>query len=204
MGGIGSGSWYRWSKKSTTGNYHQLRMSRLVKLGVIKPNIMQSGGWQWTEDGKEVASIGYSVNTVDMSCPYIQLIYTSNKTENIDYRVYLKTTRPHYGGVRWWFGCQGKECGRCVAVLYGGKYFVCRHCYRLAYQTQNQAAFDRMCDRAFSIARQLGHDGNVIDGFYGKKPKGMHQKTYNRKKEEMERLATQGMAGATARFGKMF
>ena len=71
----------------------------------------------------------------------------------------------------------------------------------VVYTTQNQAGYDRLCDSAFKLASKLGHEGNVFDGFYGKKPKGMHWKTYARKVEEIENLKRRGMAGATARFG---
>lgn len=204
MGGRGSGSWYRWDKKATTNDYRQLRISRLVEEEVIKAGVHHSGVWQWMRDGERTAWINYRVNTLDLPRPYMQLTYTVDQTERVDYPVYLKTTRPHYGGMRWWFECPGQGCSRRVAVLYGGKYFVCRHCRQLAYHSQNQPAYDRLCDKAWKIAEQLGHEGNVIDGFYGKKPKGMHWKTYHRKVDEMEDAAHTGLMGAVARFGQIF
>jgi len=45
------------------------------------------------------------------------------------------TTRPHLGGVRFWFRC---VCGRRVGKFYlppAGHFFRCRHCYNLTYQS---------------------------------------------------------------------
>lgn len=201
MGGRGSGNWYRWSKKSTTGDLLKLNISRLVKDGVISPDQWCSGSWQWTRGGEQVGSIGYEVDT--RGAPWMRLHYTHAKTESMDYRVQLTTTRPHYGGVRWWFICPVVRCGRRVGALYGGKVFACRHCHQLAYPSQNKAAFDRHCDKAFELADKMDHIGNVFDGFYGKKPKGMHWKTYRRKMAEIERLRQSGLDGAGLKFGSM-
>ena len=61
--------------------------------------------------------------------------------ERVDYHVRLTTTRPRFGGLRWWFLCpllvQGWPCNRRVGKLYlppGGRYYGCRHCYDLTYR----------------------------------------------------------------------
>jgi hypothetical protein len=72
----------------------------------------------------------------------------------------------------------------------------------MAYQSQNKAPHDYYTDKAFSLAAKLGHDGNVIDGFWGNKPKGMHWKTYNRKLAELNHAAEMGMSCFMGRFGK--
>lgn len=57
----------------------------------------------------------------------------------IRHAVQLQTTRPPYGGCRWWFTCPGtqeKPCGRRVGVLYFhpvSKLLGCRHCFGLLY-----------------------------------------------------------------------
>jgi hypothetical protein len=52
----------------------------------------------------------------------------------------IATTRPRFGGLRWWFVCpltvNGRPCGRRVGKLYlppAGRYFGCRHCHDLTY-----------------------------------------------------------------------
>jgi hypothetical protein len=54
----------------------------------------------------------------------------------------LETTPLHFGGFRWWGRCplevSGAPCGRRVGKLHlppGGRYFGCRKCYGLTYQS---------------------------------------------------------------------
>ena len=105
-------------------------------------------------------------------------------------------------GKRWWFICPGSGCGKRVGVLFLGNILVCRHCWGMAYSSQNKAYYDRQSDKAFQLAAKLGHQGSVFDGFYGNKPRGMHWKTYNRKVAEIERAAETGLLGAMAKFGR--
>src|SRR5262249_13398702 len=97
-------------------------------------------------DGRE-NSISYEVNTLDPARPFVRLSYTlthadTKERESLAYRVELTTTRPRFGGVRWWFVCplvvRACPCERRVGKLYlppGGRYFGCRHCYDLTYHS---------------------------------------------------------------------
>jgi hypothetical protein len=148
MGGSGSGSWYKWSTKSTVENHLEISIFYMVKRGWIKEGIINSGNLNWSRRSEEIASIGYSVNTCEIP-PTISLRYTNTngrtgKKTEMNYPVYLTTTTPHYGGVRWWFLCPANGCGRRVAKLYGGKIFACRPCHNLAYASQNQTPPFRM------------------------------------------------------------
>ncbi len=56
--------------------------------------------------------------------------------ENLTQRIQLHATRQNIGGLRWWFSCP--DCGRRVDKLYlpaEKRYFGCRHCYDLTYQS---------------------------------------------------------------------
>src|SRR5580698_6693674 len=58
--------------------------------------------------------------------------------EDVDETVRIVRMPCRFGGARPYFVCpgvvNGTACGRRVAKLYGpGRYFLCRHCYRLAY-----------------------------------------------------------------------
>ena len=62
-------------------------------------------------------------------------------------------TRCHLGGQRPWFICcaflSGQCCKRRVAALYlAGRVFACRHCYGLAYASQQENPRDRLKSRA--------------------------------------------------------
>jgi hypothetical protein len=89
-----------------------------------------------------------------------------------------------FGGTRPYFICpgvvNGQACGRRVAKLYRpGRYFLCRHCYRLAHASQNEAALDRALRRANKIRKRLGGEPGDCHPF-PERPKGMWRRTYQR------------------------
>ncbi len=52
--------------------------------------------------------------------------------------------------------------GRRVGKLYGpGRYFLCRHCYRLAHASQSENVSDRALRRANKIRKRLGGDAGT-------------------------------------------
>jgi hypothetical protein len=82
-----------------------------------------------------------------------------------------------------WFVCSvcndGHYCGRRVAILYAaGTYFACRHCYGLAYETQQQSARWRGFARAQKIRMRLDGTVDLLEPF-PRKPPRMHWRTYN-------------------------
>jgi hypothetical protein len=75
----------------------------------------------------------------------------------------LTTTRPPFGGLRWWFCCpleaDGRPCGRRVHKLYltvGATLFGCRHCHRLTYTSAQRSRYDDPVFRR--LARTTGFD----------------------------------------------
>ena len=87
-----------------------------------------------------------------------------------------------FGGSRPYFVCpgivNGIACDRRVAKLYGGgTYFLCRHCYRLAYASQREDCYDRALRRANNIRMRLGGEPGMASAFPAR-PKGMHRETY--------------------------
>ena len=127
--------------------------SRTLSIFWLKKYIIdgfqQSGVVTWTFGASEnKSSIGYyAVINEDES--YIKLNYTytdnsSGNKEDMEYKIRLTTTACNYGGKRYWFICplskNGKYCGRRVGVIYLiGKYFGCRHCGEIAYDSQMQS-----------------------------------------------------------------
>ena len=96
----------------------------------------------------------------------------------------LEWTPCNFGGERPWFVCPGVvnriACGRRVAILYGpGKYFLCRHCYDLRYESQREDKNNRALRRAQKIRTRLGGSANMMEPF-PERPKGMHHDTYMR------------------------
>jgi hypothetical protein len=66
-----------------------------------------------------------------------------------------------------------------VAILYGGRYFRCRHCYDLVYESQRENRMTRLLSKAQKIRARLGGSASMLEPF-PEKPKGMHWRTYER------------------------
>jgi hypothetical protein len=79
----------------------------------------------------------------------------------------------------------GKQRHKVVHVYAGGKYLLCRHCYNLAYTSQSEPRYDRMLRRANKIRRALGGEAGTAN-WIAPRPKGMSQRTYQRKRSEIE------------------
>ena len=165
MGGMGSGRRYQ-GGRSTTENYRPLDVRKLHKAGLLTAGHVAL--WNWYSRGELRASI-----QVQAREDHVSLIYTA--TENGERREYsypvrLDWTPCQYGGERPWFLCP--SCRRRVAILYGGAVFACRHCYRLAYESQRERDYDRLAGRADKIRRRLGWPVGILNPTPWTKPRG--------------------------------
>src|SRR5262245_7710346 len=109
----------------------------------------------------------------------------------IDDKIYLATTQPHFGGLRWWFVCP--RLNRRVRKLYlplGGRHFWSRGAYQLAYASQRETVSDRALRRARKLRLRLG--GDPADADYPAKPKRMRWTTYDRLMDKL--AAADGVA----------
>lgn len=123
--------------------------TRKISIGFLKKNGYlfinpQSGVIKWFWNNEPSGSAGIESHSCE---DYIRFTYTKTyhdgKTEDFDYKVSLTFTRCFFGGYRYWFVCplicNGVPCGKRVGVLYlTGKYFGCRSCHRLLYDSQYQ------------------------------------------------------------------
>jgi hypothetical protein len=167
MGGFGSG---RKFGANVTEDYRCIDIRRWLRSNSLRPGC--SFDWVWKRNGEKVAAI-----SVKVEVGQIRLIYSYQRNggarENLDYPVMLQATPCNYGGERYWFTCPAVGCGRQVAVLYlGGKYFACRHCYQLAYQSQREDKGDRGHRGAKKIREKLGWQPGIANPPEGK-PKGI-------------------------------
>lgn len=164
MGGPGSGRGYNWrrnARKTTVEECLRLNASQWTKAGIITAGIRQSGGWQWTYSSGNRFSISYDLTTLDIDAASVRVWYSwtltgERQVHSADYAIGLTATRPHLGGLRWWFTCplviDGRPCRRRVAKLYLpslARYFGCRQCHDLTYTScqeshKDDAFFRRM------------------------------------------------------------
>ena len=93
----------------------------------------------------------------------------------------------------------GRYCGRRVAVLYCLRdYFACRHCYELAYESQQEPIRMRGLIKAQKIRMRLGAKPNVFDPFPEKPPR-MHWRTYERLRRVYEIARDRSIQGVMGR-----
>lgn len=194
MGGIGSGRRHQ-GGKDTTSDMRALDVRWLRRKGLLIP--WRSFSLCWTRNGREVGSIQIRVEPDS-----VMLNYRSRSNggdwQSMEYPVHMEWTDLHLGGRRPWFLCPGPGCGRRVAILYGGAIFACRHCHKLNYACQRETDDDRAARRADTIRRWLGWEPGILNGS-GCKPKGMHQRTFERLKAEHDAYVQRSLFGMAKR-----
>ena len=195
MGGVGSGRRWHFGARDTTSDYRSIDVRRWQRDGLLKPH--QSFSVNWTRNGENVGSVNVRTESDRVILSYR---YRSHGDDWKDesYPVYLDWSECHLGGRRPWFLCPARGCIRRVALLYGGAIFACRHCYRLAYQSQREEAYDRAARRADKIREKLGWEQGIFNP-EGWKPKGMHWKTFERLSNRHEHFSQISLAGISAK-----
>lgn len=184
MGGFGSGR-PSGSGKSTVEACRSINVNRLHREGCLVPG--WSGGWEWKRDGKRVAWISLRTEENRLVLDY-RYRRNNDDWQSIKEPVRIIRVPCSYGGNRPYFICPGVvngiECNRRVVKLYGAdRYFLCRHCYRLAYSSQREDRMDRTLRRANNIRQRLGGEPGMCSVF-PRKPKGMWLRTYDRLRNE--------------------
>ena len=128
-----------WDKKETVESCLDISIGWLKKHSYLTGE--KRGDIIWTTNLGTKNSVSLSLSKGQFT--YMHLSYIRNK-ENLNYEVQLLTTSCNYGGLRYWFHCplqyNGSSCRRRVSTLYlppGDKYFGCRHCHKLTYESRN-------------------------------------------------------------------
>lgn len=172
----------RWagSGKSTCESCKSIDVRRWHRLGYLSGPHQFS--WAWTCNGEPSGNISVHTETGQAVLSY-RIRSHGAEWKPVEQRVPIVWTLCRYGGRRPWFLCavyaNGRYCGRRVAKLYGaGDLFACRHCYRLAYASQQESPQSRGISQAQKIRMRLGGSGSLDEPF-PPKPKGMHWKTYH-------------------------
>jgi len=90
--------------------------------------------------GEDFESPEPPMPSIDIAYSYVDPL--TGERDDLDYKIRLTATEPHYGGRRFWFLCPiwigDKPCQRRVGKLYrppDERYYGCRHCYNLTYRS---------------------------------------------------------------------
>jgi hypothetical protein len=187
MGGWGSGSYYKMRRaKEKTGSSLPLDIRELKRKGLLVPGGSMIS--KWSRGGNVHSSIRAIVHE-----KYLLLRYTHQKTEDVEQKIYFAYTPCNYGGERIWFMCP--SCGRRCAIIYSyGKYFACRICCNLTYESCNETPRDRRFNKANKLRERIGARPGAFNPLPYSKPKGMHQTSWDRIMDEIQQLERIGIA----------
>lgn len=202
MGGSGSGRWFWHSSKDTADSCRRIDINFMLRQGYLRPG--RQFALSWKRGNESCGWIGGVAKENHVVFAY-KARERGGEWQDIEETVPIVYTPCNYGGQRPWFICpgviSGRTCRRRVGTLYGGGwYYLCRHCYDLAYQSQREDVGDRLLSKAQAIRKRLGGSQSVDDVF-PPKPKGMHWKTYTMLCEEARQAERISLHMTAVRFG---
>lgn len=205
MGGYGSG---RQGGRPIAEHSLKIDLAWMLRKGFAVPGGWRSGQLRWTCNGEPHGDISYSCDMTDPECGELVLRFTTGASrgdaKHHVQRIRLSYTVPKLGGKRWWMHCpvNGERAGK-LYVPPGGDIFASRKAWRIGYRSQRIPAHDRPFGALFKLQRRLG----CTEGWEMpiRRPKGMHQRTFDRLEDEYWRLDEQcglAMVGVMARLTK--
>lgn len=138
MGGLGSTRWKGHDRAVVVEDALPLHIATVTGAHRETGEIL----WRNATTGAIASTVGYARGTCGDGVPGVVLRYeafTGAQRHFIELHVRFCATRPHFGGVRWWFSCP--HCGSRVAKLYlppGESRFACRTCHGLTYRLRQE------------------------------------------------------------------
>jgi hypothetical protein len=149
----------------------------LSEKGCLRPG--WSGACQWS-DGNEVFSINLRAEGKRLHLSYPVRVGVREWRPVTD-TIAIVHLPCRFGGSRAYFICpgpRGTDCGRGVTKLHlSNRYFLCRHCTKLAYASQFETSWQRALTRANKLKQRLGIGVGIAEPL-PEKPKGMWVRTY--------------------------
>lgn len=174
MGGYGSGRQIRFARK--TDEMQSIDISDLNRWGTLTAG--RSGTLYWSNNGRDKTEVGYQ-STSDAFILKYRYRLQDGHWHDVREVFNFTYTRQHIGGQRRWFLCPG--CKQRCRIIFGGKYFRCRKCHGLVYDSQYHRFPSGNTNQLQKVRRRLDGSANLLEPF-PPKPKGMHNKTYERLK----------------------
>ena len=180
MGGFGSGGWNATGRLTTAGCFC-LNVNVLNRAGALASG--WSGSCQWTRDETPTGEVGICADHEGITLTYNSRIGSGDWTHQQQH-IALSWEVCRFGGGRPYFHCP--SCGRRVLQLYVRGQFSCRQCHGLSYPSQRERESDRAQRRANQIRARLGGEPGWQN--VPPRPKGMHNRTYDRLVGEIKTL----------------
>ena len=178
MGGPGSGTWYRWDTRRVIDTVDCLDVRKLARQGVLREGVHAVITWR---PGQQAEC------SIEIACKSrgIVLQYRAQRGSGawctVHQEIAVERVRTGFG-TRALLRCS--TCQRRVAIVYLSDrlVFVCRVCMKLPYKSQCEMLNDRLYRRMQKIRKRVGAaNGDMHQpAWHHPKPKGMHQRTYER------------------------
>ncbi len=151
----------------------------MVRMGAIQPQYYNAGIWSWNNKttDKQTSCLKYISDMRDSQNMYLNVKYvTVGKNTHHHYNICIERTPLHLGGYRYWFICPytKKRAVKLYAHPNADKYSS-RQALGLLYTSQSENGEDRAYRKKRKILSKFNQDYSFIA-----KPKGMHNKTYER------------------------
>ena len=193
---------HNWKGGGTVEGTRSIDVMWLAREGCLAES--RSSSLRWSYSDGSTASIGVIGGKHSITLAY-RVRSGAEDWQTVTQPVPIIWQPCRFGGERRWFVCNvrsnGVYCGRRVTKLYGaGRFFACRHCYRLGYSVQRGGPMDRAHHNLARLHRKLGADYDGPDMPPPPKPKWVRWKTYSRIAKQIEagqeRLDVVFVAGA--------
>lgn len=187
---------YYFSKKEEADYLKQVSVTFLNKNDYFSCGF-HSGSINWSRQGMKTGNISIR-SYISEDEQYVELIYTqtdrtSEEKTDLDYKIPLITSSCHFGGKRYWFKCpwysNGVYCGRRVGVLYlSDKYFACRHCNNLTYNSRNLGGLSKTAGQVISYPYLDELRQQVKRDYYAGKMTRKYKKLLKKEKQSERQL----------------
>jgi hypothetical protein len=166
-------------------------------MRTMRNSMRRSGVWQWYCNGEACASISYTAEKWGQDCGRLKLSYRANG-EPVELLIDLVRRPCRFGGGRWFAYCPHTR--RVAAKLYvpaGGRHFLSRYAYKLAYRSQRECRAGRAILARDRLVARLG----LFDWEVPIRPKWMRQRTFEKAVDRLEQMDQIWAIEAMARFG---
>ena len=170
--GLGSTRWFGYQKKTVVEACLPLDIAVLAREMHFSADCDVKGVFTWTEPETESirVSSGFVAKTTGGE-GWLRLSYELTPTKDaVECSIVLTTTRPTFGGVRWWERCP--LCGGRRRILYyppKGRLFSCRTCQKLTYRSPQEGhRFDR--GELAHVAKLWGVTPKQLQAWFGRYP----------------------------------
>jgi hypothetical protein len=184
-----------------------LNIDQLIRAGGLRPGWRTSGQLNWTLTSDRSSSVNFEAYLA-IPAGYLRLDFvvreeTTGSSRHVRQTIAFATTKPRFGGTRWWFICPvtGERVGR-LHLPPGATHFASRKAHGLIYSCQSEDIYDRAARHSRKLVARLGADAGP-SWPPPLKPKRMRWATYLRyagQIEACERVADRRWAKVAGRW----